>query len=338
LLAALNGSTGSDRILCQAQGADNEVASIRYLSLDAEARFKDLFASARAVIFAGGTLEPRSEFAPLYAGIATKAGPASRVNNFSGRHVVPASHILARYVTHGPSGHALDFRKDMRGTAAQLAELRAILATAAAAAPGGAIFFFPSFDFLSTVAPQAGVRIGGRAVFVESRRGGESGGEGPFREFASAVRRDGGAVLLAVNGGKLSEGIDFKDDLCRLVAVVGLPYPNASDLGLIEKMRFLDRCRAEGAPGLSGKEFYTARCMKGVNQCIGRSIRHANDWAAILLLDHRYAHNAINGSVSLWLRERAVAAPFGEAEKGLRAFFGARTSASPTSTAAAVAA
>ena len=50
-------------------------------------------------------------------------------------------------------------------------------------------------------------------------------------------------MLLAVSGGKLSEGIDFKDDLCRLVAVVGLPYPNASDMALLEKMRYLDACK-----------------------------------------------------------------------------------------------
>jgi len=335
LLGALMGSTGSDRILCHAKGPDHDVASVRYLSLDAEARFRELFASARAVVFAGGTLEPRSEFAPLYAGLSEKSGGAGCVNNFSGRHVVPAQQIFARYVTHGPGGNALDFRKEKRGTATQMSELRAIMTSASAASPGGAIFFFPSFDFLAAAVPMVGSQLGGKAVFVETRGGGGGDAEGPFRGFAAAVRRDGGAVLLAVNGAKLSEGIDFKDDLCRLVVVVGLPYPNAGDLGLLEKMRFLDRCRAQGAPGLSGKEFYQARCMKGVNQCVGRSIRHAGDWAAILLLDHRYAGGAINGAVSLWLREQAVAAPFQAAEGDLRAFYARRATARLATPAAA---
>jgi Rad3-related DNA helicase len=31
------------------------------------------------------------------------------------------------------------------------------------------------------------------------------------------------------------------------------------------------------------------RCMKTVNQCIGRAIRHVHDHAAVVLLDGRYA-------------------------------------------------
>ena len=39
-------------------------------------------------------------------------------------------------------------------------------------------------------------------------------------------------VLLAVVGGRLSEGINFGDNLCRCVMVAGLPYPNPQDVVL----------------------------------------------------------------------------------------------------------
>lgn len=42
-------------------------------------------------------------------------------------------------------------------------------------------------------------------------------------------------------GGRLSEGINFSDELARSIIVLGLPYPNLKSAEMIEKMKYLDQ-------------------------------------------------------------------------------------------------
>jgi Helicase C-terminal domain len=120
-------------------------------------------------------------------------------------------------------------------------------------------------------------------------------------------------------GGRLSEGINFSNELCRCVAVVGLPYPNIKSPELRAKMEYQKSKFksvwwkiylyfhfnfglfkvSEGKDPAS--EYYNNLCMKAVNQCIGRAIRHQNDYAAMLLLDQRYQAQHVRSALPSWI-------------------------------------
>lgn len=53
----------------------------------------------------------------------------------------------------------------------------------------------------------------------------------------------------------------------------------------------------------AGKQFYENLCMKAVNQSIGRSVRHKDDYAAVLLLDQRYSRHDIQNALPSWVQK-----------------------------------
>lgn len=51
----------------------------------------------------------------------------------------------------------------------------------------------------------------------------------------------------------------------------------------------------------AGAEYYENLCMRGVNQSIGRAIRHKGDYATIVLLDKRYSQPRIKNKLPKWI-------------------------------------
>jgi len=177
--------------------------------------------------------------------------------------------------------------------------------------PGGVVCFLPSYEYLDKVyqhLEQCGTldNIGRKkSVFREV----SGSAEQLLEKYALAIKASGsgGALLLSVVGGKLSEGLNFADDLGRAVLVVGLPYPNRQSPELQQRMRHLDERLGPG----SGNEFYENLCIKAVNQCIGRAVRHIRDYACVYLLDERFANARIRRKLPEWISRHIVEAGTG---------------------------
>ena len=69
-----------------------------------------------------------------------------------------------------------------------------------------------------------------------------------------AMPKSAGAILMGVCRGKISEGIDFSDDMCRAVVVTGLPFAPYLDPKVKLKREFLDAARASSKtrPSIDG--------------------------------------------------------------------------------------
>ncbi|WVF71908.1 hypothetical protein IAT40_006718 [Kwoniella sp. CBS 6097] len=310
----------------------NKVVTIKYVLLNPAERFKEVVEQARSVILAGGTMEPISDFLQqLFPAISR-----DRFATLSCSHVIPKENLLTQVVCVGPRKTEFEFKYSNRDNENLLSELGALIQSTIGLVPDGVVVFVPSYAFLDKVKAywtKTGLlsKLGDKKqLFFEPQTSGDT--EIVLREYALSISscqasiasgeksRKTGALLFAVVGGKLSEGINFSDSLGRCVIMVGLPFANVGSIELQERMRYV-----ESLPGNSheaSREMYENLCMRAVNQSIGRAIRHANDYATILLVDKRYATPRIKNKLPKWIGDDVkVQQDYTNAAKGLAAFF-----------------
>lgn len=91
-------------------------------------------------------------------------------------------------------------------------------------------------------------------------------------------------MLFALARGKISEGLDFSDEKCRAVVMIGVPYPAAKDVKVVSKMQYLDK-KSEESKSMNGNQWYICETIRCINQSIGRIIRNKFDYGSIYLID-----------------------------------------------------
>ncbi|KAF5362893.1 hypothetical protein D9758_007152 [Tetrapyrgos nigripes] len=354
LMLALAGATEDGRIILSLFGKKGEEeVEVKYQLLNPSPHFKDVVEEARAVILAGGTMSPISDVInQLFTYL-----PPERITNFSCGHIIPSSNLLTMALTKGPRGGELEYKAGKQSDPQVIAELGQVILNFTHTIPAGMIVFFPSYNFLNT-AKETWKTTGvlekfnsKKKVFFEPED--NAAVESTLQDYTAAVQGQNqnqnqaaasvqtnsnpkGALLFAVIGAKLSEGLNFKDDLARAVVVVGLPFANLGSPELRERLKYVkwleekqkeDVKRENGvlkkAPGMkdAAAELYENMCMNAVNQSIGRAIRHQGDWAALILLDRRYS-TAIKSKLPKWIGEDLkIAQSFGQAVKEMGVFY-----------------
>lgn len=331
-LLALTNANKDGRVVVRKQELLSQ-CSLRFQLLNPAVHFTDVVKEARAIIVAGGTMQPVEEFKHqllVCAGVQPE-----RILEFSCGHVIPPDHLLPISLSKGPTGLELDFTYQSRDSPKMMDEVGRILVNISNVVPGGVVCFFPSYDYEKQIyahweAQGVLTRLSHRKkVFREPRKANQV--DHILGQYAAIIEKSSngchlaglnGAILFCVVGGKMSEGINFSDNLGRCVVMVGLPYANIKSPELKEKMDYLNANMPAINRRSAGQVHYDNLCMKAVNQSIGRAIRHKGDYATILMLDQRYTRPSIKAKLPGWIAERLQIAPrFGPAFASINKFF-----------------
>ncbi|KPA85307.1 putative mitochondrial Helicase-like protein [Leptomonas pyrrhocoris] len=288
-------------------GASRTVVEVR--CLDGSLAFHHLLRSVHRVVLASGTLAP---FTQLTQDLGLTP---SQWRGLEGLHVVPDSQHRLTALTCLPSSATSSATVPLRCTYASLSDpsflkivARCVVQLAltvqrSSSNGGGVLFFVPNYAVLHSLA-----KITRELLHISAQERGWQSDAPPIplfleprtaealtqvlREFECRTQGPcgGTALLFSVYRGKVSEGIDFTDNMARLVICLGVPLQPLKSWKVAAQRVF------------SGPAWYTSDAVRAVNQALGRCLRHARDYGAVVLLDERYAQAEYQQRLSRWCR------------------------------------
>ncbi|KAJ1663292.1 hypothetical protein IW140_005142 [Coemansia sp. RSA 1813] len=296
--------------------------------------FSELSEKCRSIILTSGTLSPLSSYA---SELRTEFASTLEAD-----HVVSPDRFLAMCIQCGPAGQLLEGKYANVDYQSYQDDIGQAVASIAAKCSGGMLVFAPSYSLLNKLI--ARWRETGEMAKINKHKKpfielqGDSAHS--FNRLLSAYKKflsdrsnnstEGqcGAVMFAVYRGKISEGIDFSDHLCRTIVNIGIPYPAFMDPKVALKREYNDAHSSLSSKSgglLSGFSWYNTQAFRAINQALGRCLRHKSDWGAIILLDSRLAMPRNTSQLSKWIRAHIKSySKFDQAAQDLDLFYKTR--------------
>lgn len=260
--------------------------TLSFWLLDPSLIFSSLANSVRSVVLLSGTLSPFKTF-------STELG-----FNFS--YMTEAPHVIDSknvFISSIESGH---LNKEIIGTYSNtenfvyldqivgiITEIRSKIQS-----KGGTLVFVSSYAFIENLAKRMA-----KVAHLHIEPKNNSAFTGIFKNFKQDILRNKGPILICVYRGRASEGMDFKDNYCRAVIAIGLPFPALSN-EVRAKREYNDKYKE-----LKGAPWYEAQAFRAVNQAVGRVIRHKEDWGGVFLVDKRYSQKRVSEMLPKWVKE-----------------------------------
>lgn len=180
---------------------------------------------------------------------------------------------------------------------------------------GNVAIFAPSYAMLERIYSDF-VNLGwcSKKVLKEEQRMSKRGVESMISKLYEQ-KEMGGAVIFGVLNGKLSEGVDYSDNVLDSLVCIGLPLPPPSskqDSLMDYFTRKFDRNRAWKYASLQP-------AVNSVLQALGRPIRKKGDRAIIVLLENRMLERRVSDCMPSMMKIQ-TSSPSRTAER-VKAFF-----------------
>lgn len=256
--------------------------------------FEPINVHALSVIIASGTLSPLDSFSSELE--------ATFPFRISAQHVVDSSQALAMSIVSNNGVRITSKFSVLQADKNTVFDaLGQVLIKTLPSVPGGALLFTPSYWVKNAIIK----RWKQTKMFDEINRikpiVEEISEKKAPQIFAQFKSYRFGALLIGVCRGKISEGIDFSDDLARIVYAYGIPYPGIKDPDIEQKMQYNNQRHSTNESYMSGNDWYTGQAFRALFQSIGRCLRHTNDYGAIVFLDDRIESNL--DKLPVWLKD-----------------------------------
>ncbi|XP_043574041.1 Fanconi anemia group J protein isoform X1 [Chiloscyllium plagiosum] len=279
--------------------------TLNFWCLNPAVAFSDLNC-VRTIVLTSGTLSPMESF-------SSELGVKFSIQ-LEANHVIDNSQVWVGTIGTGPNGRKLCATFQHTETFEFQDEAGELLLKICQIVTQGVLCFLPSYKMLDKL--QNRWMLTGlwkkleeiKTIIVEPKGGDKSDFDSLMQSYYKVIKdkeSKGGALLVAVCRGKVSEGLDFTDDNARAVVTIGIPFPNVKDLQVELKRKYNDQhSRTRGL--LPGSQWYEIQAFRALNQALGRCIRHRNDWGALILVDDRFGSNTkkyITG-LSKWIRQQ----------------------------------
>lgn len=310
--------------------------SLSFWCLNPAVAMSDIKDKVHSLIVASGTLTPMESFESEL--------DMPFKSQLQANHVIPREGVWIGGIAFGPNNVNLTANFRTAETFEFQDEIGSILWDICRAVPYGVLCFFPSYGMMNKLSQRwqnTGLwdrleRL--KHIAVEPQRADSSTFDYTMSEYFSHASGysdgyddddRGGALLLAVCRGKVSEGLDFTDNSARAVVTVGIPFPNVKDMQVDLKRKYNDQQLRSGRPVMNGNSWYETQAFRALNQALGRCIRHRDDWGALIIIDHRFSQQPkFQKALSKWIREQFQCFPcYNEAIDSLKSFMESKMNA-----------